>query len=115
MSNLLFKLAHQIFQNLLKTIPDAPKNEVPIFLRPGHTFAVTPFAQGDPWYPPDYTGPKPEGNWANKYLKAIADFRERWAWSPEEGDDRLKQRYEKLEQRRANLWKQSASEPDVSK
>ena len=100
---------------MLKTIPDAPENETPIFLRPGHTFAVTPFDQGVPWYPPGYTGPKVQESWSSKYLKAITDFKDRWSWTPEDMDDSLKQRYDNLKQRRADFWKQTSSEPDGSK
>ena len=40
-------------QKLVKTIPDAPKDEVPIHLRDRHIFAVHPFSQGTPWIDPE--------------------------------------------------------------
>jgi hypothetical protein len=99
---------------LLKTIPDAPKNEVPIFLRPAHTFAVTPFPQGKPWYPPDYEGPKVQESWQRRYFRSIAHFREGFFQDPENVDGELKQRYERLRQRRAEFWKKFDSESNVN-
>jgi NADH dehydrogenase (ubiquinone) 1 alpha subcomplex subunit 8 len=45
-------LANTLMQKLVKIIPGAPTDEVPVHLRPKQVFAVVPFSQGTPWVPP---------------------------------------------------------------
>ena len=67
----------------MKEVPEAPKNEVPVWLRSQQTFARSPFSQGTPWYPPNYDGVRDKESWGVRVSKSTKNFREWYNnWTP---------------------------------